>query len=286
MRSMSKHIRPSDIAAQIRMERQRHKGAFLLFEGSNDLKRFKKFFDGEACSFVNCLGKENVLGAIEDEQNAGREDVLGFADADFDRVLNAFVDNEDVIFSQCHDFDLDISASDAIHRYFEEVADEKKVDASGGCNDCVNQILEAIKPLSAMRFANERHRLGYSLANVQHDVFFDGHAVDVPAMIDSVSQGRFSSAQHKAALLQHINRYHAAAFDLGQFTNGHDFFAALGIALRSKLGNRQIPQTWRSEVEKHLRLTFDIGDFQKIGCVPKIQDWQVRSGFQVLKAPL
>jgi hypothetical protein len=280
---MSKHMRPSDITAQIRMERQRHKGAFLLFEGTNDIKRFKKFFDGAVCSFVNCLGKDNVLGAIEDEQNAGREDVLGFADADFDRALNVFVDNDDVIFSQCHDFDLDISASDAIHRYFDEVADGQKVDGCGGCLACVNQILDAIKPLSAMRFANERHQLGYCLKDVRHDAFFDGHAVDVAAMINSVSQGRFSSARHKAALLQHINRYHAAAFDLGQFTNGHDFFAALGIALRSRLGNRQVQQTWRSEVEKHLRLTFDVGDFQETGCLPKIKSWEARSGFQVLK---
>lgn len=286
MRSMSKHLRPADIAAQIRMERQRHKGAFILFEGATDLKRFGRFFDRERCSYVNCFGKENVIGAIDDEQNDGREDVLGFADADFDRLLRLFNDNEDIVFSQCHDFDMDVCSSEAIHRYFEEVSDRAKVDALGGCQSCVDELLRVIKPLSAMRFANQRHRLGYSLVNLRHDVFFDGHSVDVPAMIDHVSNGAFSSAACKAALGGHIDRYSGADFNLLQFTNGHDFFAALGIALRDKLGSRQNPQTWRSEVETHLRLAFDIGDFEHTGCLAKVQAWQERSGIQVLKAAL
>jgi hypothetical protein len=38
---------------------------------------------------------------------------------------------------------------------------------------------------------------------------------------------------------------------------GHDVAQVLGIALRKAIGNRQISQTWGSEVEKGMRLAFD-----------------------------
>lgn len=284
MKSMSRHMRPADFAAQLRMERQRHKGAFILLEGAHDIKRFKKFFDLSVSSIVNCYGKENVIGSVDLEQNSGHSDVVGFADVDFDKVLNAHSENDDIIFSAGHDFDIDVCGSDAICRYLDEMGDESKIGALGGYQVCVSGLLESLKPLSALRFANVRHNLRYSLQNLSHDQFFDGSAVNVDAMIEHVSDARFSSPAQKATLRQHIDCYNAAEFDLWQFTNGHDFFAGLGIALRSKLGTRNAPQTWRSEVEKHLRLTFDLVDFHKTGCLPKIHDWQNRSGYRILQA--
>lgn len=284
MKSMSKYLRPTDFAAQLRMERQHHKGAFILLEGAHDIKRFRKFFDQQVSSIVNCYGKENVVGTIDLEQNSGHSDVIGFADVDFDRVLNMHADNEDIIYSFCHDFDMDVCHSDAVCRYLDEMGDGNKIGALGGHRPCVDNLLTALKPLSALRFANAKHNLNYSLKDLRHDEFFDGSSIDVEAMIDHVSDGKFNTQVYKDALAQHINHYRAADFDLRQFTNGHDFFAALGIALRDKLGSRNVPQTWRSEVEKHLRLTFDLEDFRQTGCLPQIHEWQTRSGFRVLRA--
>jgi len=284
MNSMSRHFKPSDIAAQLRMERQHHKGAFILFEGSNDIRRFKKFFDEKECSFVNCYGKNNVIGSIEIEQNLANENVLGFIDNDFEKILGNEVVDDDIICSFGHDFDLDVCASDALIRYLDEVADGSKVAAHGGHNQCIENLLQGLKPLSALRFANERHELGYYLKDLEHDTFFDGRIVDVTAMIDHVSVGRFSSPDYKTNLRQYVGRYTAAEFDLWQFTNGHDFVAGLGLALRELLGSRRHPQTWRVEVERHLRLTFDRDDFDRIGCLPQISEWETRSGYRVLRA--
>lgn len=283
MRSMAKYLRPADISAQMRMERQRHKGAFILLEGADDIKRFRKFFIEADSSIVNCYGKANVVGAVEIEQNSGRSDVIGFVDVDFDKILNLHQENDDLIFSNCHDFDLDVCLSDAICRYLEETGDESKINALGGPKSCVEVILIALRPLSALRFANIRHNLRYSLGSLNHEEFFDGVDVDLEALISHVSLGKFNSEANKAVLRQHIARYCQADFDLWQFTNGHDFFAALGIALRSRIGNRKNPQTWRSEVEKHLRLTFDINDLDGIGCLPKVLEWQGRTGFRIIR---
>lgn len=281
--SFHKHMKPAMISAQIRMERQKHKGTFLLIEGPNDSKRFRKIFDEASCSFVVCYGKGNVTGCIDIEQNNGRDDCLGFVDADFERILGTLVANEDVIVSQSHDFDLDTCSSPAVERYLIEVGDQGKVHQHGGHAACVQSLLLALKPLSVLRYANERHQLGYKLEGLELDTFFDGSATDIPRMVDHVSRGSFSSPAHKASLRGHIEQYLDAELDLWQLTNGHDFMAALGIALRARLGNRHPSQTWRTEVERHLRLAVDANDLHGVGTLPLIEEWQQRCGRNVLR---
>jgi len=283
MKSISNHLKPSDIAAQIRMERQKHNGIFLLMEGSTDYKRFEKFFDHDVCNIINCFGKDNAIGAVDIVQNAGFEDCLAFVDADFDRIIGNHTPDDDIIYSQFHDFDIDICSSEVINRYLSEMAEGKKVNENGGCAAVTSMLLSALRPLSAMRFANLKHKLGYSLTRVDLEVFFDGSTVNVDKMVDHVSYGRMASENHKSALRCLISRYANEDFDIWQFTNGHDFVAALGIALRDRLGNRNPPQTWRSEVEKHLRLAFDVNDFAQIGLMAKVQKWQAARNVGILR---
>ena len=266
------------------MERQRHKGSFLLVEGVHDVKRIRKFLDNGKCSIINCYGKENVIETADIEQSSGLGDVLGLVDADFDRLLGGVKEYDDVIYSQYHDFEVDICSASVIGRYLHEVGDEAKVDVHGGHSGCVCHLLTALKPLSAMRFCNERHALGYSFKALNLEDFFDGHDIDVTAMVDSVSTGKFSGMSHRAALLEYIERYCSADLDLWQLTNGHDLVAALGIALRDRFGARRVPHTWRGEVEGHLRLALDRDDLAEIGLLQRIAEWEAANGRSLLKS--
>ena len=284
MRSIFRDITPAEIFVELRMHRVKHKGVFFLVEGAHDIRRFSKFFDERSVFSLPCHGKENVIGTIDLVQNSGDEDCLGFADSDFDRIDQCIEDNEDVIHSKHHDFDLDVCKSGATARYLVEVALEDKIAGIGGCDALLNTLLEVIEPLSALRYANVKHRLGYSLTSVRLDEFFDGFVLDINKMIDSVSTGRFGSAECKAAIRAKIDQYSGTDFDLWQFSNGHDLMAALGIALRSRVANRAVPQTWRREVEAHLRLTFDWDDFHATGLAGKIEEWRVaRNGPNLIR---
>lgn len=273
MNTLARQMRPVDLAAQIRMERQLHKGAFLVFEGSNDIRRFRKFFNEEICSFVNAFGRENVEGAIEIEDNNGRIDLLGFVDADFDAIIGNAVASDNVIASEKHDFDVDVCATSALDRYLVEVADANKVIDCGGATACLESLMHALKPLSAARYASVRYGMQYSFEGVDHRAFFDGYVVDIDSLVDHLSQGRFSDPASRQALRERIDQFVESDIDLWQVTNGHDLMAAIGIALRQRLGNRAYPQTWRSEVEKHLRLTFDPNDFDEAGLRAKVIAW-------------
>lgn len=253
-----------------------HKGAFLLMEGPNDIRRFEKFFEPKGISFIPCWGKSNVIETMDIVQNSGSEDCLGFVDADFDRVDSAAFADDDIIVSTNHDFDVDVCRTKVMDRYFGEVGDKTKVDAEGGCKECTNSLADALRPLSALRYANQKHSLGYRLSDIRLYEFFDGTVLDVDKMIDHVSTGKFSSAQHKKALKEFIARYSAIEVDIWQFTNGHDLTAAVGIALRQRIGTRQIVQTSVGEIERHFRLSFDHADFQDSGLRTAILTWQSR----------
>lgn len=277
MNGFRKYLRPADISAQIRMERQRHKGAFLLVEGATDIRRFSKFFDPVGCSLVNCYGKENVIGAVDIEENKGREDILGLVDADFDRLTGVDLEADNVFVSNFHDYDVDKFGTDVIGRYLAEFGRADKVEALGGHTGCVAVLLESLKPLSAARYANERYEIGYSFKGLEYEAFFNGETIDVDRLVDHLSQGRFGSQQHRETLRARIDQFASSQIDLWQVTNGHDLMAALGIALRGRLGDRKIQQTWRSEVESHLRLAFDASDFEMTGMLARVTAWEQRS---------
>lgn len=282
--SIAAHIDPATIVAQIRMERQQHRGSFLLLEGSSDIKRIEKFTDQTACSLVNCFGKSNVLGAIELMEAVGLTDALGMVDADFDRIRRIEADVDAVVISESHDFDMDHAGTPIFDRYLSEVADESKVAAVGGVTACATKIIKALKPLSVLRYANEIRKLRYNLKDVQIEDFFDGDEIDIQKMIDSVSFGRFQSNEHKLTLTAILDELMSLEFDLLQITNGHDFFAGLGIALRSQLGSRKWAQTWRSEIELHFRLGLSYEDFSTIAAYNAIREWEANSnGLSVLR---
>ena len=152
MISIAQELDAHDIAQEIRQERQVHKGSFLLLAGERDIKRFAKFIDQDACSIQNCFGRDNLLGAIDILVNESFPGVLGLADAEFDRIEGLVTPNERVIFSESHDFDLDLVRTDVLRRYLTEVGHPDKCNEHGGAEGVRAWVLRGCKPLSMLRY--------------------------------------------------------------------------------------------------------------------------------------
>ena len=114
----------------------------------------------------------------------------------------------------------------------------------------------------------------YSLGNPRIDDFYDGNNINIDTMIDAASTGKFGNAVSRAALRTHIEKYINADFDLLQFTSGHDVCGAIGVGLRNVLGKRHLHQTFRTEIEMHLRLSSHRPDFIEVGLLAKIVEWE------------
>ncbi|WIY27369.1 DUF4435 domain-containing protein [Parasedimentitalea psychrophila] len=248
MNSLTATITHHDICAQIRMERQKHSGTFLLLEGAHDSRRFKKFVDMEQCSIVVCSGRSNVIAAIGKLQDQGFTDSLGLADADFDRLLKQLPENEDIIYSRYHDFDVDVISSSAFERYLEEVGNSEKILSAGTISKIRNDVLQFIRPISAMRLVNQVYSMGYRLGQFDLRLFLAETEIDIDKMIAEVSQGKFSSNKDKELLRKRIDDCLLRKFDLWQFSNGHDLMSAVSIRLEDQIGSRKGSQNYPSEV--------------------------------------
>lgn len=265
------------------MRRQTHKGAFVLVEGRSDVLRFKKFFSQDAM-FVPCHGKSMLLTVVEQFHEVGFEGLIGLVDSDFDRILETIKSCESLCYSAHHDFDMDVICSGALDRYLNEVADLKKLGSYRDTSVVIKFLMELIHPISSLRYVNQKYSLGYKLDNLSHYNFCDGHSLDLDRLIDDVSQGKFNAINHRAELKRKILEACDVQRSLAQLTSGHDLCAAIGIGLRNRLGSRSVPQTLRTEVEKHLRLTYDRDDFEN--CVVKTfcENWQKEnSKYRLLK---
>jgi hypothetical protein len=263
-----------DIVQEIRFERQVHKGSFLLLEGAEDIKRFTRFTDQKLCSTVNCFGRSNLINAIKLLYEDGFAGALGLADADFDRLTGSLEFHEGLIYSESHDFDMDWACEDTLHRYLQEVGDPAKCVAAENAPGVAALIFSAVKPLSVLRYLNHHQNLRYKLSDVKHDEIVSSGVVVVDLLVEHVSRGTFSNPEKKRKLSHLINGHLSGQHHPLQLTNGHDFLALLGLALRDKLGKRLPPQTWRSEVQIHFRLAYSEEDFVKSSVFKAILEWQ------------
>jgi hypothetical protein len=55
---------------------------------------------------------------------------------------------------------------------------------------------------------------------------------------------------------------------------GHDVATVLGVGLQKAIGDRKVPQTWGSEIEKGLRLAFDHEFFRGTDLFAQLRRWE------------
>lgn len=272
MISISETIDGHDIASEIRLERQVHKGSFLLVEGTTDVKRFHPFLDHDKCSTVNCYGKKNLIDAIVLLYEDGFPGILGLADADFDRVTQSIFEHEGLRYSAAHDFDADWACDSSLEKYLLQAGNPHKCAEFGGVTKIGAELRAGLKSLSVLRYLNQYQSLGYKLQCLRRERFIQSMAVDLDLLIDDVFYNRTATQKPelKALVIAHSARDH----DLFQLTSGHDLMCALGLAMRETLSNRKDAQTWGREVELHFRLLFGDEEFRRSSIFSALRAWE------------
>jgi len=101
--------------------------------------------------------------------------------------------------------------------------------------------------------------------------------VDIKSYVRTLAQASGATEAERQRTEELIVQKASGDFDLMQLTNGHDFYCALGACLRTELGRRRVPQTWGSEVEMHIRLTFRDEDFRATSIFRQLREWEKRN---------
>jgi hypothetical protein len=272
MLSIGRILDEYDIAQEIRLERQLHKGAFLVLEGETDVKRFTAFVDEVECSLVNAYGRHNALAAIKMLHHEGLRGVLACVDADFDRLLGRLDSHQNVIYSAGHDLDLDWITSSTLQKYATEFADREKLGNLNDMDALRSKILLGLKPISVARLLNRTGKIKHKVNHVDAAKCFSGFEVNLSIYLKEVLHGKNVKPIELGTIENLIRQGVQNKIDLDQLSNGHDFCCALGASLRKEIGSKKDAQTWGKEVASHIRLAFSDADFKKTyiyGCIIK-----------------
>lgn len=267
---------PEDIVAEVRMERQQHRGSFLLLEGKTDISRFRAFLHSD-CSVVNCWGKETLMVALTQLDQAAYSGLLALADADFDRILNIGINSANLIYSESHDFDLDCALSPTLDLYLAEVANPEKLQDLGGTTGVLQRLLQSIRPISCARLANQMGQFQAPLSDTDWEPCYTPFGVNIERYIERALRKTSPTRQDIDNIVAIISRELAKDYDIAQITNGHDFCSALGISLRDALGTRARAQSTGKEVELHLRLAYRVDHFFATETFRSIRAWESRN---------
>ncbi|MGY8634286.1 DUF4435 domain-containing protein [Bradyrhizobium sp. 14AA] len=159
------------VAAQIRLVRQADKRAVLVLEGETDARVFDRLIDHSACDLEIGFGRKNVIGAIDLLEDEGFVGFAGVVDADFDRLIGAKIDLENLFLTDCHD--LTIFSSPALERYLAEYADPELLSAQyqSDFQALRNAILAASLELSLCRLVSQRDGLRLYFQDLRHDQY-------------------------------------------------------------------------------------------------------------------
>ena len=114
------------IAAEIRMTRTLHPGAFLVVEGPCDI-RFWLTRRHSTCEVVDGEGKTNVLGSIQHLNAEEFDGVMAVVDDDYDSVMGIELRTENVIVTETHDLECLLCQSGALDAVLAEFGVAKKV---------------------------------------------------------------------------------------------------------------------------------------------------------------
>lgn len=274
---------PEDIIAEMRMERQAFAGVFLMVEGASDVKRFNSVFKRDTCSYVVCWGKAKLLDALCELNNETSQDkYLAMADADFDRILENLLVEDNLIYSDYHDFDLDMVLTSLFEEYINKVGDAKKIENLGGQTIVKGKIISSLLPLTKLKYYNVSKASGVDLSSFDWSSCYDCEIFNASKFLAKVTKKASPSGEFAKEYLDESELYWNDQIDLLQATNGHDFCRAIGINLRSKIGNRKQQQSWMEEIELHFSLGYNHVHFSETNVFNQLYEWQEAKNVDIL----
>jgi len=270
-----------DIAAQVRLERQNHKGSFLLVEGANDDRVLSRFSHEQHCSIVVAFGKPNVVGALNLLEEEGFPGTLGMIDADFDRIMAKTYSCENIIISQNHDVDADIFFSSAFDVFIRERAEPERLrqflSAKGG--DLRAAIMSSASQIACARLLSEQQTLKLKFVDLNFSNFIsvDDLSCDIATLVHDLINNSPGTGITEPELLKKLKIAISKGYDPRQLCCGHDLMGILGIALRKCIGTNRDVHTWRSEIELGMRLAFDREAFEATAIYRAAKKWEAET---------
>lgn len=266
------HKDPGTIAAEIRMMRPAHSGAFLVVEGAADARFWRPRRHGD-CEIVDGEGKQNVVEGVRRLDEGRFGGVLGIVDDDYDSLTGVDVPTGNVVRTDAHDLECLLCRSSALGKVLAEYGDESKIkrfEAAEGV-DVRGALLERALVFGRLRLAAALHDLDLdsSAIRVRRFVKGDTWTVDGDGLVRAAVGDGSPSARD--AVMGCIDRLPNA--DPWRIVRGHDVVEILRIGLRRVLGDVRA-SVGNEQISRDLRIGFEPSDLRATTLWRDVRTWE------------
>ena len=278
---LSGHKGPDSIAAEIKMTRMVHDGAFLVVEGVSDVRFWRTRRHGN-CELVDGEGKGNVVGAVGRLDAEDFPGVLGIVDDDYDSLMGMSRTSENLVATDAHDLECLLCRSAALESVLAEFGVAGKIqtfeEAAGV--DVRTGLLERAMVFGRLRWAAARYDLDIDFETLRVPRFIDTDtwAVDGEELFRAVS--RNGSSHDCDWLGRRIAGLPPA--DPWCVARGHDMIEILRIGLQRVLGKLPVSEG-PDDIARVLRAAMSLGELQRTTLYTDMRTWEGANAYLVLR---
>ena len=271
MTSLSSLKNAGELFAELLMSRTGFDGSFLVVEGDDDSRFWRRKVAKDRCDLVIAGGRLNVEGLIARVDTHRFAGTLGLVDADFS-AIDGSSPSPNLIYTEHHDLEALLLQSSALDAVLVEYGDRARIEAfEARTGQPVREALLARGlPYGRLRWLSQRLSLGLNFTKLSPARFIrPGWHLDVDGLHDvAASLCNLPTAE----LLAHL----AALPETSPWMlcQGHDLLHILNLGLGTTLGHQH---PGHDTLGKMLRQAFQIHELQASPLYREIRRWEARN---------
>lgn len=279
---LSQHKDPGTLAAEIKMHRQVHGGAFLVVEGTDDF-RFWTNRCHATCELVQGGGKQNVVGGIGRLDTWGFSGALGVVDDDYDSLMDINYGSRNLISTDSHDLECLLCRSSALDGVLAEFGSPTKIQdfEERTAKDVRTGLLDRTIAFGRIRWAVAKFGLDIgdgSLLKFQKFLDPKSWEVDEERLMHEFDGVALRNG--RAAMRDTLAELENA--DPWRVAHGHDMVGILRVGLQRVLGDNP-PSVGENRIAGLLRVGISHRELLGTGLCREMRAWEHNnSGFSVL----
>jgi len=266
--SMLDFLDEYDVVNSIRLQIRHASGinkSWIIVEGITDHKLFSKLIDGDSVEIEISHGGLSSVKIAVSELLKETDSVLGILDADFIRLDDKTVTDDNIFLSDFHDAEMMIIACDnAFNAIMREYITNGKA-----FNSLRQKLLQSISFIGGLRWINDADNLKLNFKNMGFGGFYNGERCCLEedtflreVMNRSPNKKRTVSTKEVKNKIKNVS-------DFFNLCNGHDFQKVFALHMNS-INKKGVKH---EEIGKAFRIAYRFEDFQKTYLYTQLKEW-------------
>ncbi|MCZ8039850.1 MAG: DUF4435 domain-containing protein [Microcystis sp. LE17-20A] len=245
-----------------------------MVEGHSDKLIYERLVNKQEVRVTIASGKNNAIKALSILEKENFCGVVAVIDADFSRIEQQIPDSNNLFLTDEHDLEMMLIKSAAFDKLLKERGSEEKIAAFS--KDIRETLLKLGQEIGKLRLLSLRNELNLKFEGLNFSKFIDKKnlSIDIDKLIISIKNHSQKLSLDEQQIKQDLSVISDENHDPWQLCCGHDFISILAIALWKVLGTRNANDVKKEDLERELRLAYELSYFYQTQIYQLMVNWQ------------